>query len=254
MTKSFSEISARYRLRSGTVCALRTGARCVQSQPYCLATTRPERRRCQGCGRSPHPKGMALKTPECRAPSRSSRRADRRSCGSSPSRRVTITTSNPVITLNGTSVHDLFDRWSFDAAVCEKDASSITRLTGFLDSEAASSCSALSDGSLARIVTQTVEKQRMIGAVVDGIAIVLLIGSIFGISAAAEARRMRRVLDARANELLSPGASDSPVYKLGLAHRAPPSQEFAAAAESAASPVEPDSGARTRGATGQEAR
>ena len=99
MTKSFSEISARYRLRSGTVCALRTGARCVQSQPYCLATTRPERRRCQGCGRSPHPKGMALKTPECRAPSRSSRRADRRSCGSSPSRRVTITTSNPVITL-----------------------------------------------------------------------------------------------------------------------------------------------------------
>lgn len=155
---------------------------------------------------------------------------------------------------DGTSVHDLFDRWSFDAAVCEKDASSITRLTGFLDSEAASSCSALSDGSLARIVTQTVEKQRMIGAVVDGIAIVLLIGSIFGISAAAEARRMRRVLDARANELLSPGASDSPVYKLGLAHRAPPSQEFAAAAESAASPVEPDSGARTRGATGQEAR
>ena len=100
MTKSFSEISARYRLRSGTVCALRTGARCVQSQPYCLATTRPERRRCQGCGRSPHPKGMALKTPECRAPSRSSRRADRRSCGSSPSRRVTITTSNPVITLS----------------------------------------------------------------------------------------------------------------------------------------------------------
>lgn len=133
---------------------------------------------------------------------------------------------------DGTSVHDVFDRWSFDATVCEKDASHLMRLTGFLESEAASTCSALSDGSLTRIVTQTVENQRMIGAAVDGIAIVLLISSIFGISAAAEARRMRNLLDARANGLLSSGASDPPVHKLGLAHCPPPSHDLAPVAES----------------------
>lgn len=154
---------------------------------------------------------------------------------------------------NGTSVHDVFDRWSFDATVCEKDASHLMRLTGFLESEVAASCSALTDGSLTRIVTQTVEKQRMIGAAVDGIAIVLLITSIFGISAAAEARRMRSQLDARANELLSSGASDPSGYKLGLAHYAP-SHDLAPPAESAASSaVELDSRARTRGAPAQEA-
>lgn len=42
------------------------GARAAHNEPFGMATKHPERRQGQGCGRSPHPKGLALMLPEWR--------------------------------------------------------------------------------------------------------------------------------------------------------------------------------------------
>ena len=42
------------------------GARAAHNKPFGMVTKHPERRQGQGCGRSPHPKGLALMLPEWR--------------------------------------------------------------------------------------------------------------------------------------------------------------------------------------------
>lgn len=67
------EISELRHVARHGLCLLQ-GARAAHNEPFGMATKRPERRQGQGCGRSPHPKGLALMVPEWRVASARCRR------------------------------------------------------------------------------------------------------------------------------------------------------------------------------------
>lgn len=63
--KTVREISEIPHVARHELCLLH-GARAAHNEPFGMATKHPERRQGQGCGRSPHPKGLALMLPEWR--------------------------------------------------------------------------------------------------------------------------------------------------------------------------------------------